>query len=70
MESVKWRDRLRRLILADPRHRDVEPGLAGLAIVLGVWVGHAHDSRLYGFGVAALVLAIGKLLLYLRERRR
>lgn len=68
---MKWRNRLGRLIVADPKDRDgASPWLAALAVVLGLWLAGENASILSGIAAAVLVAAIGQLLLHLVRRRK
>jgi hypothetical protein len=71
MESMKWRKRIRRLMLASPaERRGAGPWIVGLAVFLGTWVAGERDSILAGIGIAALTLALGEVLSRLLSRRK
>ena len=73
MESMNWRERLRRLVLANPRNRwSADPVFIVLGIILGVWVADARENVLSGIGVAVLVLALREFLFhfFVKGRRR
>lgn len=71
MESMKWRERLRRFLIANPKDRwGADPLFIALSVVLAVWVARDRDSILSGFVVAAFVMTTRELLFHLLVRRR